>query len=225
MSPQAGWLLVNEIVPRLRSSIPGAVRLTGTEDTEELVQDGTAIAAQLLHSAEEHGKSVTAGNIAHFALKNLQSGRRSTGFRVTDPLHPAAQLAGRCRVHSLDEPLSAAESGDEAPTLGETLACRHDDPGVEASRRVDWDALEGKLDSVAKAILAAMVAGHDLTSLVSHLGKSRSTVQNHKNRLALAIKEALGSDIVALVQERVSWRANLDTGRERQSCRWDRRAA
>jgi hypothetical protein len=58
MSPQAGWLLVNEIVPRLKSSIATSVRPVGCEDMEELVQDGTAIAATMLHSAETQGKQV-----------------------------------------------------------------------------------------------------------------------------------------------------------------------
>src|SRR5579863_230623 len=56
-SPQAGWLLVNEIVPRLRTALPGAVRCVGAEVQEELLQDGTAIAAKILHSAEAAGKN------------------------------------------------------------------------------------------------------------------------------------------------------------------------
>jgi hypothetical protein len=210
MSPQAGWLLINEIVPRPRSSIPGSVRLLGSDDIEELVQDGTAIAAHLLHSAESRGKSVTAGNIAHYAVKYLKSGRRSTGFWKSDALHPTAQMSGRSRVHSMDEPLAFAEPGDEPVTLGDALAPHNDDPAVEASRKVDWDKFEQKLDAVAKAILTAMAAGQELTSLVARLGRSRSALQGRKDRLA---------------GERAGWRNNLDSSRERQECRWERAAA
>ncbi len=98
MSPQAGWLLVNEIVPRLKSSISTSVRPVGCEDMAELVQDGTAIAAKMLHSAEAQGKLVSAGNIAYYAVQHLKSGRRSTGYHKTDPLHAAAQLSGRSRM-------------------------------------------------------------------------------------------------------------------------------
>jgi hypothetical protein len=45
MSPQAGWTLQEEVVPRLRSAIPRCVHCVGAEDHEELVQDATAIAA------------------------------------------------------------------------------------------------------------------------------------------------------------------------------------
>jgi hypothetical protein len=105
MSPQAGWLLVNEIVPRLKSSISTSVRPVGCEDLEELVQDGTAIAATMLHSAETQGKQVSHGNIAYYAVQTLKSGRRSTGAHKADPLHAAAQLSGRSRMHSLGEPV------------------------------------------------------------------------------------------------------------------------
>ncbi len=39
MSPQAGFVLMDQIAPRLRNIIPAAVRPVGAEDAEELVQD------------------------------------------------------------------------------------------------------------------------------------------------------------------------------------------
>ncbi len=65
MSPEAGFVLMNEIVPRLKSAIPHAVCLVGCEDAQELIQDATAFAAKLLHNAEAAGKKVTAGNIVY----------------------------------------------------------------------------------------------------------------------------------------------------------------
>jgi hypothetical protein len=56
MSPQAGWILQAEVVPRLRASIPRNVHCVGSEDAEELIQDSIAIAAKMLHSAEAAGK-------------------------------------------------------------------------------------------------------------------------------------------------------------------------
>jgi hypothetical protein len=82
MSPQAGWILQEEVVPRLRASIPRNVNPVGSEDAQELIQDATAIAAQMLHNVELAGKTVTPGNIAYYALQHLKSGRRSTGASV-----------------------------------------------------------------------------------------------------------------------------------------------
>jgi hypothetical protein len=84
MSPQTGWILQEQIVPRLRASIPRNVHPVGSEDAEELIQDGTAIAALMLHSVELAGKSVTPGNIAYYTLQHLKSGRRSSGQRFTN---------------------------------------------------------------------------------------------------------------------------------------------
>ena len=82
MSPIAGSLLVDEIIPRLQNSIPMSVSRFGSEDIEELVQDGTVMAAQILISAESKGKSVSAGNVVFYTIRLLQSGRRSTGTRM-----------------------------------------------------------------------------------------------------------------------------------------------
>ncbi len=223
MSPEAGLLLVNEIVPRLKSAIPAGIRPTGSDDMEELVQDGTALAAQLLHRAEEQGRHVTAGNIAYYAVMHLKSGRRSTGCRKTDPHHPAAQLSGRCRIYSLDEAVFESESTDEPMTLGESLAAEGDDPATLASRAMDWDRLDNRLDGVGRAILRALIEGRELTQLVPVLRRSRAALQNDKDRLATLVKESLGADILVLAQERARWRNNLDTSREKQACRVARR--
>ncbi len=167
----------------------------------ELVQDGTAIAAKMLHSAEAQGKQVSAGNIAYYAVQHLKSGRRSTGCHKTDPLHAAAQLSGRSRIHSLDEAVSGEEGSEEALTLGEMLAGRADDPAVDAGRRLDWAQLVAQLDRVTRAILVAFANGQELTLLVPGLGRSRSTLQTHKQRLARLIRESLGADILRQVQE------------------------
>ena len=83
MSPQAGWILQEEIVPRLRASIPRNVNCIASEDAEELVQDATVMAAQLLDRTERRGKTVTAGNIAYYTILHMKSGRRSYGVGLT----------------------------------------------------------------------------------------------------------------------------------------------
>ena len=65
MSPQAGEMLLHEVVPRIASAIPIAVSHVGCEDREELVQGGTVMAARILANANRNGKKVTAGNVAY----------------------------------------------------------------------------------------------------------------------------------------------------------------
>ena len=61
-------LLLNEIQPRLRAAIPKAVPIVGTDDIDELLQDGMVIAIGLLKSAKKAGKKVTAANIAYYTI-------------------------------------------------------------------------------------------------------------------------------------------------------------
>ena len=56
MSPQAGFILQDQVVPRLRAAIPRTVLTIGSEDHEELIQDATCLAARILHNAELNGK-------------------------------------------------------------------------------------------------------------------------------------------------------------------------
>jgi len=214
--------LLQEIAPRLRAGIGSSIPRAGGEDDAELLQDGLAIALGLLHSAQAKGKQVSPGNIAYYTIKHLRAGRRSTGFRKNDALHPASQLNG-CRTYSLDEPVPG-ENGEDL-TLSEVLDGRADDPAMEAGRRLDWQGLMQKLDDVAKSILRALADGSELTRLVTPLKLSRSTLQTRKNQLAALIRECLGEDILREVQTVPCWRHGLEASRERLACRWARQAA
>lgn len=214
--------MLHEVAPRLRVGLGSSIPRAGGEDDAELLQDGLVIALGLLHSALAKGKQVTAGNIAYYTIKNLRAGRRSTGFRKTDPLHPAAQL-NHCRVYSLDEPVPAQDGEDL--TLNDVFASRSDDPALEAGRRLDWQGLLHKLDDVAKAILRALADGSELTRLTSPLKLSRSSLQTRKEKLATLIRECLGEDILAQVQEGPCWRNGLEATREKLASRWARQAA
>ncbi len=87
MSPKAGFVLMNEIVPRLRSAIPRCVKPVGAEDAEELVQDGIVQAAKMLDRLERQGKQVTPGNIAYYTVYvNPYSGiKKSKCLRMAFP--------------------------------------------------------------------------------------------------------------------------------------------
>ena len=66
MSPQAGYLLQDQVVPRLQSAIPKVVHCIGSEDTQELIQDSIAMAAKMMHNVEKANKTMP--------LKRIQPG-------------------------------------------------------------------------------------------------------------------------------------------------------
>jgi len=66
MSPQAGWILQEEIYPRLCGAIPKVVLCIGSENHQELIQDVTVMATKMIDRVEAQGKlgKVSPSNIA-----------------------------------------------------------------------------------------------------------------------------------------------------------------
>jgi DNA-binding NarL/FixJ family response regulator len=222
MSPQAGWLLQEEVVPRLRASIPRNVHCVGSEDAEELIQDSIAIAAKMLHSAEAAGKTVTAGNIAYYALQLIRSGRRSNGSSVVDVMAPGTQLNGHAWLNSLDEPVADQTSG-EGFTFNDVLASDQEDPTTIAGRNLDWQSLLTRLSAREKAMVTYLLEGKTVSDVAWALRVSRSAMQQCKERLVHLIREFMGRDILVEVLRLPGWKDNLNTTRERLACRFDRR--
>jgi len=222
MSPQAGWILQEEVVPRLRASIPRNVHCVGSEDAEELIQDSIAIAAKMLHSAEAAGKQLTPGNLAHYALKHVKSGRRSTGSSVVDVMAPGTQLNGHARLNSLDEPVADQTSG-EGFTFNDVLASDQEDPATIAGRNLDWQSLLTRLSAREKAMVTYLLEGKTVSDVAWALRVSRSAMQQCKERLVHLIREFMGRDILVEVLRVPGWKDNLNASRQRLACRFERR--
>jgi hypothetical protein len=107
-------------------------------------------------------------------------------------------------------------------TLGEMLPAREDDPATQACRRLDWNDLVQQLDAVTEAVLLCVARSEELTSLVKRFGKSRSTIQNVKERLARLVKAVMGDDILRQIQEQPGWHNDVQVIRERLASRWER---
>ena len=120
MSPESGFVLMEEIAPRLKAVIPH-IKPVGAEDSEELFQDALCVAAKMLHDLEQRNKTVTPGNVAYYTILHMKSGRRSYSAGRTDAMSPGGQLDGKSMVLSFEEPAGIdPETGEEIP-LGELL--------------------------------------------------------------------------------------------------------
>jgi hypothetical protein len=218
MTANAGVLLCREIVPRIHAAIPASTTMIGAEDASELIQDTIAHAAAMLHRAEAAGKKVAASTVAYFAVKLTKSGRRSTSSSKTDVMHPGTQLAGRARVVSFDEPLAYDEAG-ESITLADVFDNKQDDPSMSAARNMDWESFYRKQTRRGRRLLAVVAEGSTLRHGARLLGLSDSGIQLEKKKLALALAEFMGANILAEVNRQPLWRNNIMAGRERQACR------
>ena len=58
MPPQTSWILQEETVLHLQTTIPYHISQIGTEDAQELVLDSTCFAAKLLDNAEKAKEKV-----------------------------------------------------------------------------------------------------------------------------------------------------------------------
>jgi len=124
---------------------------------------------------------------------------------------------------SLEQPLSDAWEGDEPACLHDMLAAKTEDPSIAASRRLDWEPLVASLDGPVREVLVCLFEDQDLTSLVPKLRRSRSALQEDKERLARLVREHLGEDVLLLVQELPLWFINVTVNRERLACRYEKR--
>src|SRR5450759_5372872 len=155
MSPYAGSLLL-QIMPLIKATVMRTIKPVGCEDHEEIVQDATAMAADMLDSSERNGKALIPKSVAFYAVQAAKSGRRSTYGERSDAFSSAAHKDGRAVLVSMDEPL---EIGDDKTTLGDMLADKHDDPATLGARNMDWDELMGKLDDRSVDIINGMAQG------------------------------------------------------------------
>jgi hypothetical protein len=240
MSPQAGFLLQTQVIPRLKSAIPIAVSFIGSEDAQELVQDGTLIAAQIIHNAEQAGKKVvrnpgggqrgtrkirtiSAGNVAFYTLQKLKCGRRSTGSSTVDVYGSGTQINGTTRLTSLDETAAGLDDVGEPLVLHDLLSNDQEDPGTKAARKMDWDSFMVGLSARDQAIINCLVEGKPLASLARRRHLNTSTLLYHKERLALKIQDYMGADILIQIRRKPNWKDSLDASRERLACREERR--
>jgi len=221
MLPQAGVVLM-EIAPRLRSAIPG-VRKVGAEDDEELLQDGLAMAAEMLHNLGNRGKSVTPGNIAYYCLLHLKSGRRSYSGGRTDVMGSGTQLDHSSMVLSLETEVGFDEELAEPVRLEEMLTCSTDDPSMAASRNLDWELFLDQHDTRYLCIIHDLASGRTMLDTARACGLTYHEVRLIRERLVEDLEEFMGPSTLADSVKVPSWRGNILADKERMACRADRR--
>lgn len=224
MSPKSGWLLVNEIVPRLRSAVPLVAHCVGAEDPEELIADSVCHAARILHSAESRGKTVSASSVAYYAIEHTRSGRRSVGNSCCDAMAAGTQLHGHSRLDSLEQVVASNEEcGGEIWELHDVLSSEAEDPSVQAGRNLDWQTLIASLSAREVAVIECIIEGRSLRDAAKSFRVCDSTMQGDKRKLAIKILDFMGFDILIEVRRSPRWKDDLLTSREKLTCKHERR--
>ena len=220
MPPQAAYVLMDQVVPRLRSAIPTVCHCVGSEDTQELVQDSIAMAAKLMHNVEAKGKKVTPGNIAYYTIMHIKSGRRSTGSSVVDIHASGTQLNGNSRISSMEKVLASNEEcGGQIFTSNDVLSNDQADPGTKAARKMDWESLLKSLSARDRAIIRFTIEGKSGTAIARKLKVCPSTITNSKKNLAVQIQDFMGYKMLVDIQCQPKWRNDLAANKERLDCK------
>ena len=119
------------------------------------------------------------------------------------------QLYGRSKLSSFDEEVASDDLG-EPLLLHDVLSDGQEDPATRAARSMDWDAFMSGLSKRDKAIIECLVKGKPLSSLARKRGFNSSTLRYGKERLATAIQQFMGRDILACIQTRPSWKDSIN---------------
>jgi hypothetical protein len=204
----------------LRSAVPQVAHCVGAEDPEELIGDATLHAARILHSAEARGKTITAGNVAYYAIEHTRSGRRSTGNSASDVHGAATQLKGRSKLESMEQVVASNEEcGGEIWELHDVLSRDEEDPGTKAARKMDWSEFASALTERERAVINCIVEGRSLRDAAKSFRVCDSTMQGDKRNLAVKIQTFFGSDILIEVRRPPRWKDDVMTAREKLTCK------
>jgi hypothetical protein len=222
MSPENEYLLLHDVVPRLRSAIRIAVAHVGSEDDTELLQDGTVMAAKILTNASRKGKRVTAGNVAYYTLQHLKSGRRTVGYSSVDVLASGTQLNGRSTVNSIHEEIPMCADTDETVPVSELMSRDEEDPCTKATRKLDWQQFYGTQDRNGRRLLHCIVEGQSPREIAGQLKLTRLAIRQQTNQLRTAVKSFFGESVLAEVCRSPQWFNDLRAVREHLACCGDR---
>ena len=93
---------------------------------------------------------------------------------------------------------------------------------MEAARNLDWQEFVQSQDERGRAILRFMAEGRKLKEVARKFQVSDSTIQQHRNRLAAALVDFMGADVLHQATRKPQWNDNLHAHTEKLACRVER---
>ena len=211
MSPSAALMLEKQIYPIIRNTIPRTARPIGSEDSQELIQDATASAAEMLESMEKAGKKPLPNSIAYYSIQRTKSGRRSYGDNRTDVMFPGYQMDHEGSVCSMQDPVC----DEDDSTVGDTIASRSEDTASKVLRQIDWDAFLDTLDARKRRIVEEMMLGYGTGDIARLLAVTAPRIVQLKREIARKIKEFMGDTILIDVGQESVWERDIRCLREK----------
>ncbi len=211
MSPSAALMLEKQFYPIIRNTIPRTARPMGSEDHEELVQDATASAAEMIESVEKSGRKPLPNSIAYYSIQRTKSGRRSYGDIRTDVMSPGFQMDHEGSLCSMQEPVN----GEEELTVGDTIASKSEDMAMKVLRQIDWQAFLETLDARKRRIVEEMMFGYGTGDIARLFSVSAARIVQLKREIAKDIKSFMGDSILNDAGSESVWERDIRCLREK----------
>jgi len=211
MSPSAALMLEKEIYPIIRNTIPRTVRPMGSEDHEELVQDATASAAEMIESMEKSGRKPLPHSIAYYSIQRTKSGRRSYGDIRSDVMSPGFQMDHDGSVCSMQDPVC----DEDDLTVGDAIASKSEDMASKVLRQIDWNAFIETLDARKHRIVEELMMGFGTGDIARLLAVSSARIVQIKREIAEDIKSFMGDSILMDAGQESIWERDIRCLREK----------
>ncbi len=211
MSPSAALMLETQIYPIIRNTIPRTARPIGSEDSQELIQDATASAAEMIESMERAGKKPLPNSIAYYSIQRTKSGRRSYGDNRSDVMFPGYQMDHEGSLCSMQDPVC----DEDDATVGDTIASRSEDTASKVLRKIDWDAFLDTLDARKRRIVEELMLGYGTGDIARLLAVTAPRIVQLKREIARKIKEFMGDNILVDVGQEGVWERDIRCLREK----------
>lgn len=205
MSPSAALMLEKQIYPIIRNTIPRTARPIGCEDHEELVQDATASAAEMIQSMEKSGREPLPNSIAYYSIQKTRSGRRSCGDIRSDVMSPGFQMDHEGALCSMQEPVC----DEDDLTVGDTIAAKSEDTATKVLRQIDWDAFLERLDTRKRRIVEELMFGYGTGDIARLFSVSASRVVQLKREIAKDVKAFMGDNILIEAGQESVWERDI----------------
>ena len=167
-------------LPELSSRLSYRFRRRNIEAKEDAVAEGVGTAWQMYLSARTSGKTVTVGNLAFYAGRAVDSGRKVAGATSIDALSEGTLARSRMPEH-----VSLDALGGVSTTFCAVFGDRRWRwPVLDyVAPSLDWTAFEGRCCSRDRRIIKMRRAGWRQTEIASRLGISPPAVNQRLRNL------------------------------------------
>lgn len=171
-------LKVEEII---RKTTPRVVIPIGSEDCEEIIQEGIALSLKMIDGLEKSGGQASPGTIAYYAIQQLKSGRRSYYSGRKQILSAAYQLDNGL-TESLD-----VENEDGLCNV-DLIPSKLPDPYEVTSLKLDWKAYLKTEPRRNRKIIFSLAKGFKAKEIAEKLKITEARLSQIRSDIARSAK-------------------------------------